>query len=117
MAKYQDVPRVFKRGFLNEIDGRTSIGQWLRAQHDAYVNDLGGESELSWAQMALVEHALWLHYWMHLQNQALANGNDVDISKWTSAANTLQGLLNKLGLERVAKPVPSLSDYIKKGDK
>jgi len=34
------------------------------------------------------------------------------VARWTQAANSLQGILSKLGLERQAKQVPSLHEYI-----
>jgi len=34
------------------------------------------------------------------------------VARWTQSANSLQGILSKLGLERQAKQVPSLHEYI-----
>ena len=61
----------------------------------------------------LVERALWLEYWLAEQEQSLARGADFDVGKWVQAANSLQGILTKLGLDRQAKDVPSLSEFLK----
>jgi hypothetical protein len=43
----------------------------------------------------------------------LARGEEVDQGKLTQAVNTLIGLLKTLGLERVARDVPTLGDYLR----
>jgi hypothetical protein len=85
----------------------------MRERFNAFTADLGGVEHLSYAQRSLVERALWLEYWLAQQEQALATGADFDVGKWTQAANSLQGILSKLGLERQAKDVPNLQDYIR----
>lgn len=67
---------------------------------------------MSYAQRSLVERALWLEFWLAQQEQELATGREFDVSRWTQAANSLQGILAKLGLERRARDVPSLSEFL-----
>ena len=106
-------PSKFNTGWLSELDGRTAIAQVMRERYAAFTNDLGGVERLSYAQRSLVERALWLEFWLAQQEQALAGGSDFDVGKWTQAANALQGILTKLGLDRQAKDVPHLHDYLK----
>ena len=105
-------PKNFNTGWLSELDGRTAIAQELRARYAAFTNDLGGVDRLSYAQRSLVERALHLEYWLAQQERALIEGADFDVGKWTQAANALQGILTKLGLDRQAKDVPNLHDYL-----
>lgn len=112
MAKLYAPPNKFTQGWLAELDGRTGIAQVMRQRYEAFTNDLGGVSQLSYAQRSLVERSLWLEYWLAQQEQALATGAEFDIGKWTQAANALQGILSKLGLDRQAKDAPNLSDFI-----
>ena len=105
-------PNKFSTGWLSELDGRTAIAQEMRERFRAFTDDLGGAETLSYAKRSLVERALWLEFWLAQQEQALAGGSDFDVGKWTQAANSLQGILSKLGLERQAKDVPNLSDFI-----
>jgi hypothetical protein len=106
-------PKKFNTGWLSELDGRTAIAQVMRERYAAFTNDLGGVERLSYAQRSLVERALHLEYWLAQQERALIEGADFDVGKWTQAANALQGILTKLGLDRQAKDVPNLHDYLK----
>jgi len=108
----QAPPRNFNTGWLSELDGRTAIAQEMRERFRAFTDDLGGAETLSYAKRSLVERALWLEFWLAQQEQALAGGSDFDVGKWTQAANALQGILSKLGLDRQAKDVPSLNEYL-----
>jgi hypothetical protein len=105
-------PKKFNTGWLSELDGRTAIAQVMRERYAAFTNDLGGVERLSYAQRSLVERALHLEYWLAQQERALIEGADFDVGKWTQAANALQGILTKLGLDRQAKDVPNLHDYL-----
>jgi len=67
---------------------------------------------LSYAQRSLVSRALHLEYWLAQQEKALIEGADFDVGKWVQAANGLQGILSKLGLERQARDVPNLSAFL-----
>ena len=105
-------PKNFNTGWLSELDGRTAIAQEMRERFRAFTDDLGGADTLSYAKRSLVERALWLEYWLAEQKQALAKGQGFDVARWTQAANTLQEILSKLGLDRQAKDLPSLNEYL-----
>ncbi|MEX0603841.1 MAG: hypothetical protein WD623_16925 [Marinobacter sp.] len=113
MSRLHEPPQKFAQGWLTELDGRTGIAQVMRQRYEALTNDLGGVSQLSYAQRSLVERSLWLEYWLSQQEQALASGAEFDVGKWVQAANSLQGILTKLGLQRVAREVPDLAEYLK----
>ena len=113
MSKLEAPPDKFSSGWLNELDGRTGIAQAMRERYRVFTNDLGGLSRLSYAQRSLVERALWLEYWLATQEQSLATGEDFDVGKWVQATNSLQGILSKLGLNRVAKNVPDIGEYLR----
>ncbi|OLO10633.1 hypothetical protein BTW10_13075 [Chromohalobacter japonicus] len=112
MAKLKDIPEKFAPGYMGDLDGRTGIAQMMRERYASMTSDLGGPENLSYAQRSLVERALWLEFWLQRQEVELAKGESFDVGKWVQAANGLQGILTKLGLERKAKDVPNLSDYL-----
>ena len=112
MSKLQTPPERFSQGWLAELDGRTGIAQAMRERYTVFTDDLGGAERLSYAQRSLVERALWLEFWLASQEKALASGDDFDVGRWTQAANSLQGILSKLGLQRIAKDVPDLGEYL-----
>lgn len=105
------VPKKFKAGFINELDGRTNIAQEMRARHIALTDDLGGSDKLSYQQLSLVERSLWLEYFLAEQEKVLATGGDFDSGRWTQAVNSLQGIYAKLGLDRV-RQVRNVTDYL-----
>lgn len=111
--KQQAPPTKFAPNWLDTLDGRTGIAQEMRQRYKAMTTDLGGHDRLSYAQRSLVSRALWLEYWLQEQERTLATGGEFDVGKWVQAANSLQGILTKLGLERQSKEVPDLQSYIK----
>jgi len=106
-------PDRFVVGWLDNLDGRTNLAVELRARYRELTDDLGGADRLSYAQRSLAERALWLEYWLATQERELAAGRDFDVAKWTQAFNSLQGVFAKLGLERQAREVPSLGEYLR----
>lgn len=105
-------PEQYAPGYLEELDGRTAAARLMRQRFIAFTNDLGGADHLSYAQRSLVERGLWLEFWMAQQEECLARGDDFDVARWTQAANSLQGIYSKLGLERKARDVPDLQSIL-----
>ena len=114
MAKVQTPPERFTHGWLDQMDGRTGIAQAMRERYKLLTDDLGGLDRLSYAERSLAERGLWLEYWLADQERLLATGGEFDVGKWTQACNSLQGIYSKLGLQRQAKNVPDLSEYLAK---
>lgn len=113
MGKMQLPPEQFQNGWLDELDGRTGIAQIMRDRFRAFTDDLGGADRLSYAQRSLTERALWLEYWLAMQEQALASGQDFNVGQWVQATNSLQGIFVKLGLYRHARDV-TLPEILKR---
>jgi len=112
-AKCREVPARFEAGWLDALDSRTALARQMRERFDTLTDDLGGSDALSYQQRSLCERALWLEYWLASQERELANAREFDVGKWVQAANSLQGIYSKLGLERTARTVPDLKSYIK----
>jgi hypothetical protein len=112
MSKLQTPPPKYQSGFLEQLDKRTAIAQDLQSRFDSYAADLGGVDRLSYAQRSLLEHCLFLQYWLHSQEQALATGaGEFDSGRYSQALNSLQGIFSKLGMSRVAREI-SLQDVM-----
>ena len=107
-------PDRFQAGWLDGMDYRTALARELRDRFATVCNDLGGADRLSYMQRSLVERALWLEYWLSQQERELAGGKPFDAAKWTQGCNALQGIYSKLGLQRQAKDVPTLAQYLAK---
>jgi len=57
---------------------------------------------------------LWLEYWLAGQERKLAADDDFDVGRWVQAANSLQGIYTRLGLQRQAREAPSLGEYLRR---
>lgn len=112
MATHKTVPDQFQQGWLEALDSRTALARQMRQRFDSLTDDLGGADSLSYQERSLCERALWLEFWLASQERELANGEGFDVSRWIQAANSLQGIFSKLGLERRAKDVPNLRNYL-----
>jgi hypothetical protein len=111
MSKLSAPPTKYQSGFLEQLDKRTAIAQDLQMRFDSYAADLGGVDRLSYAQRSLLEHCLFLQYWLHQQEQSLATGAEFDSGRYSQALNSLQGIFSKLGMNRVAREI-SLQDVM-----
>jgi hypothetical protein len=109
----QTIPPQFNNGWLDALDFRTAMAKEMRDRFVALTNDLGGADRLSYAQRSLCERALWLEFWLASQERSLAAGAEFDAGKWTQACNALQGIFTKLGLKRVPRDVPDLSQWLR----
>ena len=115
-GKTQDIPGKFTNGWLDDLDGRLGLARELRERYQALTDDLGGADQLSYAQRSLSERALWLEFWLATQERELAAGAEFDVARWTQAANSLQGIFAKLGLNRVARDAITLQQFIASKD-
>lgn len=103
----------YQRSWLDRLDARHNLTRELRERFDEICADLGGRDALSYMQRSLVERALWLEHWLANQERELSKGGEFDVSRWIQAANSLQGIYSRLGLERKAKQAPDLPTYLR----
>jgi len=113
MAKAKAVPTTYTPAWLHTLDKRSAVAQVMLARYEEITSDLGGVERLSYLQRSMVSRYLWSEYWIQQQEQAIAEGLEVDIGRYTQAVNAASGLANKLGMQRQAREV-SLSDYLAK---
>lgn len=114
--KADRIPQQFEPGFISNLDQRTGIAQLMADRYRELTNDLGGADRLSYSQKLLAEKALWIQHYMAQQETMLATGQlkDFDAGKYSAMLNSLQGVLAKLGLQRVAKQAPGIGELIKR---
>lgn len=104
------------------IDPRTKVGRALRQFRTEIVSDLGGEQNISAQQRELVNLAVttkllhdsittWLLQQPSLVNKRHRTVYPVVLQRQT-LADALCRYLDRLGLERKAKQIPALQDYL-----
>lgn len=107
--KPQELPAKFKTGFLTALDGRTDLSKTLRANYDAIVSDIGGDSEIGHVKGALIERFVWLEGILQTIEHEMVTGQASKteaIGRWIQAVNSLSGLAKVLGVERKASNRP-----------
>lgn len=114
MGKNKTAPKKYTSGWLEDLDGRCTLAQIMRERYRAFTNDLGGEDALSYQQRSLIERSLWLEYWIAQQEKQLAAGQKVQTQQWIQVVNSLKAIYAQLGLDRQAKQVPDLKQYLVK---
>ncbi len=113
--------RVKVRG-LHAIDRRTAAARALLAWRSELLADLGGEETVSAQQMALVDMAVRtrlyvdsLDVWI-MEQESLVNRKRKSVlpvlRERQQLVDSLARILGQLGLERKAKPIPALAQYI-----
>jgi hypothetical protein len=104
-------PRTLRSAVSNgtklhaEADGRTAWSRRFRDLILAHVSDLGGRSNLSEAQLALVRRASALEVTLEEMEGRMSEGAAVDIDQFGRAAGSLRRILQTLGITRVARDI------------
>jgi hypothetical protein len=113
--------RVKVRG-LGAIDLRTAAARGLVAWRNDLIAALGGAETISAQRLALIDMTVRTRLFIdHLdaflvEQPSLVNKRRKSmipaLRERQALVDSLSRLLSQLGLERVAKPVPSLADYV-----
>jgi hypothetical protein len=113
----KDLPKAdfrTKRGnssiVLEGVDGRTTTARRFREIVAQVSADIGGDP--TEAQKQLIARAGTLAIWCEARETELANGQDFNAAEYATISNALRRLLTDLGLQRQAKEVTSLSQYL-----
>lgn len=115
--------RAVKELGARALDGRTTLAKELEAERQELIQALGGESEVSPQERALISMIAQKRIRRKIAAQwALLNPDKLfDRRKRSFAPLAMQleqleesesRLLEKLGLKRRAKQIPSLTDYL-----
>jgi len=116
-TKLMKLPKKYKVGFLQKMDGRTEACKMLRSSFNEIISDLGGVDNLSHIQICLCERFTFLEFVLRRLEYRIANEPKQSsklLARWVQSLNSLVGLGKSIGLERRAKKVPSLEKYISK---
>lgn len=114
VAKTTEIPENYTADFMERMDGRTRFAQVVQTRFRELTTDMGGLDNLSYQRRSLAKRIVHLECLIEQQEAALARGEDVDPGKVSNTTNTLIGLLKTVGLDKAARDVPSLSEYLSK---
>lgn len=114
--------RALKAGGTRALDRRTRVSKALDQWRDQLVSDLGGSEQISTQQRAIINVAVktkllldsidaWLLQQPSLINLRKRAVHPVVLQRQQLADSLIRAMV-QLGLERKAKVLPSLSDYL-----
>jgi hypothetical protein len=112
--------RVLRTVRLDTIDHRSQVGVALRRLREELTCDLGGEGEVTAAQRVLIEEAAKARViaaavgdWVLRQESLVRDGGLLPaVLQHSALVANLGRLLDRLGLERKAREVKSLDQYL-----
>ena len=97
---------------LSQLDRRTRAVQLVYERRSQIIEDLGGPSQLSTAQLALVDKAAVMDTWLEATSAAWLSGEPLDISAYATICNALNRTLQLVGLERKPRNITPRFDQL-----
>lgn len=97
---------------LDALDGRTKAFQHVRKGIQAIEADLGGAAHLSHAERSLIARCAVLTAMLADQEASYLTGGAIDPTSYATLTNALRRTLQAVGLQRRAKDITNLSDYL-----
>jgi hypothetical protein len=100
---------------LPGVDGRSA---WVRRCKDvitAHISDLGGTDNCSAAERSIVRRASVMTVELERLEAKFAKAGEADfneLDQYARVSANLRRLLESVGLQRRAKPVPTVSEYL-----
>ncbi|MEQ8791772.1 MAG: hypothetical protein RIC55_36250 [Pirellulaceae bacterium] len=107
--KEMSIPQRFVPRFWDEADGRSTIVRVIRERFDRLMQDTGADS---YQKELLVQEAIFVAIQLETLRVKAAESGELDAGSYTQLVNCLQGLLNKLGLDRRMHEVVTLQDVL-----
>lgn len=98
------------------VDGRSLPVRAVNAAYGAIVSDLGGESNMAYAERSIALRAANVETWLASVEARLLGGEKADpdlLRSYLHGNNVLLGLYKTIGLKRRAKEVPSLQEFLR----
>src|SRR5260221_6256544 len=100
------------RSILDGIDWRTGIARRYTDLVAAVCSDQGGADRMSEAKLQLARRFAALAVQAEQLETRLANGEAINVVEYSQLTSTLVRVVTRLGIERRAKPVPTLAEYL-----
>jgi hypothetical protein len=97
---------------LPGVKGTSSAARRFRDLVVAYVADMGGLDQCSEIKIGLLRRLAATTVQAEMLEARMVNGEAVDVSTLCTLASTAMRLSSRLGLERQAKPVETLHEYL-----
>jgi hypothetical protein len=97
---------------LPNVDGRSIIARRFRDIVAQIVVDMGGLDRCSEARVQLIRRFAAAAVLAEQMEARLANGATIDVQEHAHLSSTLVRIAQRIGIERRARVVPHLHDYL-----
>lgn len=112
----KSLPAKFTPGFMKRLDGRQALAVRLRTSFDNIVEDLGGEQNLTYTRLVMIERFVFLEAMIANWEAQVAtepDAADALVGRMVQATNSLQGLARVIGYERRDAGPITLQAYVR----
>src|SRR5215475_14803553 len=109
-------PAKTKLTSLADLDGRTVAARLAKDTISAIEADLGGAENITTAKRQIIESAAVTSAMVADMGSRWLAGEQIDLALFTTLCNSQRRLLETVGLERRAKPVENLQEYLRRKD-
>jgi hypothetical protein len=102
-------------GAVVDGDGRSAWARRMRDLISLHLSDLGGEDNVSEAEKSIIRRVATLTVELERMEAVFAEAGEAQpeqLDLYQRAAGNLRRLLETIGLERRARPVQSLQEYL-----
>ncbi len=97
---------------LPDIDGRSALARRFKDITSGILADQGGADQCSESRLQLVRRFAAAAVLAEQLESRLANGEQIDIQDHALLCSTLARLASRIGIERRARDVTTLADYL-----
>jgi hypothetical protein len=102
------------RDLLPGVDGRSPGARRFRDLVNAFIADQGGEENCSEVKLGLVRRLAAASVLVEMLEVRVVAGEPIDVSEFCNLASTTVRLVQRIGINRVAKNItPTLSDLLR----
>ena len=106
-------------GALIDGDGRSAWSRRMRDLINLHLSDLGGTDNVSEAEKSIVRRVATLTVELERMESVFAEAGEASpeqLDLYQRVSNSMRRMLETVGLERRAKPVETLQEYLRKKD-
>jgi hypothetical protein len=100
------------RDILHGVDGRTATARRYRDLVANLISDAGGEDKISETRRQLIRRFSAQAVMAEQMEARLVMGEEIDLAQHCVVSSTLVRLASRLGINRSARLVPHLKDYL-----
>jgi len=110
--KRTTLPKRVRPGWLKRMDQRSRVARGLHDRLHQIGDDMGGADNMPALARSLTERFVHVEALVQQHEQAAREGKPFDTQAYLALLDRVVRIASTLGLERRARPVPNLHEYM-----